>query len=117
MSSATSTSSEFPLRPVSNDPCWKYGQYVSANDKSRIKCILCNNYVATGGLARFRMHLIRMPNSNARQCVNATTEIKKEIRDYYDSQFKASRVTARYQDPYLRPNTEEEDEDDVVPLE
>ncbi|XP_010915381.1 uncharacterized protein [Elaeis guineensis] len=76
---------EMKQKPKSSDPGWKYGSYAYPGQSiNAIKCDLCGK-TTHGGIYRHKLHLTQA-GGNVQPCPNVTSEIRKEIEDYMQSQ-------------------------------
>jgi hypothetical protein len=67
----------------SNDPGWKYGYWANLQKPDKVTCTLCDTEVS-GGIKRLKQHLAG-GYGDAKMCPKTTTAIRKEMRDYLES--------------------------------
>ena len=67
----------------SNDPGWKYGYWANLQKPDKVTCTLCDTEVF-GGIKRLKQHLAG-GYGDAKMCPKTTTAIRKEMRDYLES--------------------------------
>ena len=67
----------------SNDPGWKYGYWANLQKPDKVTCTLCDTEVS-GGIKRLKQHLAG-GYGDTKMCPKTTTAIRKEMRDYLES--------------------------------
>ena len=67
----------------SNDPGWKYGYWADLQKRDQVTCTLCDTMVC-GGIKRLKQHLAG-GYGDEKMCPKTTTAIRKEMRDYLES--------------------------------
>ena len=92
----------------SNDPGWKYGYWANLQNRDQVTCTLCDVEVC-GGIKRLKQHLAS-GYGDVKMCLKTTTAIRKEMRDYLES-------NRRRRPLFLEEGDEQQEEADVVVLE
>ncbi|XP_066361110.1 uncharacterized protein [Miscanthus floridulus] len=92
----------------SNDLGWKYGYWANLQNQDRVTCTLCDIEVC-GGIKRLKQHLAG-GYGDVKMCLKTTTAIRKEMRDYLESNMRRRPL-------FLEEGDEQQEEADVVVLE
>ena len=90
------------------DPSWKYGYWANLQNRDQVTCTLCDIEVC-GGIKRLKQHLAG-GYGDVKMCLKTTTAIRKEMRDYLES-------NRRRRPLFLEEGDEQQEEADVVVLE
>ncbi|XP_066365179.1 uncharacterized protein [Miscanthus floridulus] len=67
----------------SNDPGWKYAYWANLQKPDKVTCTICDTEVS-GGIKRLKQHLAG-GYGDAKMCPKTTTAIRKERRNYLES--------------------------------
>ncbi|KAI5006991.1 hypothetical protein ZWY2020_046939 [Hordeum vulgare] len=67
----------------SNDPGWNYGYWWKPPDINIVVCNLCGK-ITKGGIKRHKEHLAAT-GGDATWCPNATTQLRREMLDYFEN--------------------------------
>ena len=70
-------------KATSNDPGQKYGYWANLQKPDKVTCTLCDTEVSRG-IKRLKQHLAS-GYGDAKMCPKTTTAIRKEMRDYLES--------------------------------
>ena len=102
------------------DPAWIYADRIPGN-KNGFTCKFCDQTFNSGGISRFKYHLIGYdPHKSVRKCSKVPEDVKREVtrwvRAKEDVKQRKKELETDIRDElrsdYFQPNTNEEEEDD-----
>ncbi|RVW62897.1 hypothetical protein CK203_059779 [Vitis vinifera] len=71
------------------DPAWKYCLPIEGNQNGTI-CNFCGLVMKSGGITRFKFHLMHKdPHNNTKKCLRVPPKVKEEIRFLVHDKTKA----------------------------
>ncbi|XP_019238707.1 PREDICTED: uncharacterized protein LOC109218776 [Nicotiana attenuata] len=92
------------------NPAWRYGERVNEKN-TNILCIFCNK-ITTGGIYRFKYHLIG-GDRNVTSCPKCPPEVREEIKNFVE---KKKELKNQMVHQPMVTNLDDDDDDDIEEL-